>query len=178
MEEVTLQDKRFELFILEDVILKEIERVAAEINRDMQGKAVFFICVLNGAFMFASDLMKRIHLSCEIGFIRLKSYQGTKTEGKIKEVHGLMENLENRHVVIIEDIIDTGYTMFYLLNKIKEQNPASVKIATLLFKPNVLRAAIKPDYVAMKIPDDFIVGYGLDYDGYGRNLRNIYKIKS
>jgi hypoxanthine phosphoribosyltransferase len=178
MAEVILKDKKFELFILEEVILKEIERVASDINRDMQGKEIFFICVLNGAFMFASDLMKRIDLPCEIGFIRLKSYQGTKTDGKIKEIHGLAENLENRHVVIVEDIIDTGHTMYYLLNQIKEKNPASVKIATLLFKPNALRADVKPDYAAIEIPDDFIVGYGLDYDGYGRNLRDIYKIKS
>ncbi|MDR1610186.1 MAG: hypoxanthine phosphoribosyltransferase, partial [Candidatus Symbiothrix sp.] len=148
------------------------------IARDMKEKKPLFICVLNGAFMFAADLIKRINVPCEVGFIRLKSYRGTQSSGSIKEIQGLVENVENRHLVIVEDIIDTGHTMSYLVNKLKTENPASVKTACLLFKPNALETGTKPDYCALEIPNDFIVGYGLDYDGLGRNLKNIYKIKS
>jgi hypoxanthine phosphoribosyltransferase len=144
----------------------------------MKEKKPLFICVLNGAFMFAADLIKRINVPCEVGFIRLKSYRGTQSSGSIKEIQGLVENVENRHLVIVEDIIDTGHTMSYLVNKLKTENPASVKTACLLFKPNALETGTKPDYCALEIPNDFIVGYGLDYDGLGRNLKNIYKIKS
>ncbi|MDR0613586.1 MAG: hypoxanthine phosphoribosyltransferase [Dysgonamonadaceae bacterium] len=178
MTEVQLKDKRFELFIPEKVITKEIKRVAKDISRDMKEKIPLFICVLNGAFMFASDLMKRIDIPCEVGFIRLKSYQGTQSSGSVKEVQGFGENVKNRHVVIVEDIIDTGHSMSYLKNRLNAENPASVKIACLLFKPNAVKTDIKPDYCALEIPNDFIVGYGLDYDGLGRNLKDIYKIKS
>jgi hypoxanthine phosphoribosyltransferase len=178
MTEVQLKDKKFELFIPEKLIAKEIKRVGADIARDMKEKNPLFVCVLNGAFMFASDLIKRINIPCEVGFIRLKSYHGTQSSGSVKEIQGLVENIENRHVVIIEDIIDTGHTMSYLMDKLKAENPASVKIACLLFKPNALEININPNYCALKIPNDFIVGYGLDYDGLGRNLKDIYKIKS
>jgi len=178
MTEVQLRDKKFELFIPEKVIRKEIRRVAKEIAQDMKDLNPFFICVLNGAFIFASDLIKGLDISCEVGFIRLRSYEGTQSSGLIKEIQGFVENVENRHLVIVEDIIDTGHTMSYLLNKLQAGNPASVKIVCMLFKPNALVTNIKPDYCALKIPNDFIVGYGLDYEGLGRNLKNIYKIKS
>lgn len=178
MTEVQLKDKKFELFIPEKVILREIGKMAKNIVRDMKDKNPVFICVLNGAFMFASDLIKRINVPCEVGFIRLRSYQGMQSSGSIKEVQGFVENIENRHVVIIEDIIDTGHTVSYLLDKLAAEKPASVKTACLLFKPNALQTDTKPDYCALEIPNDFIVGYGLDYDGLGRNLKNIYKIKS
>jgi len=178
MTEVQLKDKTFELFIPKKVIKKEIKRIAKDIARDMKDKNPLFICVLNGAFMFASDLIKGIDVSCEVGFIRLKSYERTQSSGSVKEIQGFVENIENRHVVIVEDIIDTGHTMSYLLNKLQAENPASVKVACMLFKPNALETNTKPDYCALEIPNDFIVGYGLDYDGLGRNLKNIYKIKS
>jgi len=178
MTEVQLKDKKFELFIPEKVIRKEIRRVAKDIARDMKELNPLFICVLNGAFMFASDLIKGIDVSCEVGFIRLRSYEGTQSSGSVKEMQGFVENIANRHVVIVEDIIDTGHTIAYLLNKLQVENPASVKIACMLFKPNALETDTKPDYCALEIPNDFIVGYGLDYDGLGRNLKNIYKIKS
>jgi hypoxanthine phosphoribosyltransferase len=178
MTEVQLKDKKFELFIPEKVIIKEIRRVAKDIARDMKNKNPLFICVLNGAFIFASELLKGMNISCEVSFIRLKSYEGTHSSGSIKEVQGFVENIENRHVVIVEDIVDTGHTMSYLLNKLQAEKPASVKIACMLFKPNALETDAKPDYCALEIPNDFIVGYGLDYDGLGRNLKNIYKIKS
>jgi hypoxanthine phosphoribosyltransferase len=178
MTEVRIKDKRFELFIPEKVIIKEIKRVAKDVARDMEDKTPLFICVLNGAFMFAADLIKRMNIPCEVDFVRLSSYHGTRSSGSIKEIQGFVAKIENRHVVIIEDIIDTGHTISYVKNKLKAENPASVKIACLLFKPNALEIDIKPDYCALEIPNGFIVGYGLDYDGLGRNLKNIYKIKS
>lgn len=176
MTDIWVRDKKFGLFLSEDEILKGIKNVAENIRMDLKGKDPVFICVLNGAFMFASDLIKQLDFPCELCFIRLKSYEGTKTGGKVKEILGLDEEIENRQVVILEDIIDTGYTMYELMENLSKRNPASLRIATLLFKPEALRLAIKPDYVAIEIPNNFIVGYGLDYDGHGRNLRNIYKI--
>ena len=176
MTEIGIGDKKFSLFISESEILQGIKKVAESIRQDLKEKDPLFVCVLNGAFMFASDLIKQLDFPCEVCFIRLKSYEGTKTEGKVKEIYGLIEDIENRHVVILEDIIDTGYTMHGLIEKLNKKNPASLRIATLLFKPEALHLAVKPDYVAMEIPNDFIVGYGLDYKGHGRNLRNIYKI--
>jgi hypoxanthine phosphoribosyltransferase len=178
MTQIQLRDKQFEIFLTEDILLEGIERVAKQLNEDLKEKDPLFVCILNGAFMFAAELIGKFSSACEVTFIRLKSYEGTERNEKMEEVHGLMENIENRHIVIIEDIIDTGHTMQHLLNFLKKKNPATVKIATLLFKPNALQLAIKPDYVVKEIPNDFIVGFGLDYDGHGRNLRNIYKIKN
>ncbi len=177
MPAVQVKDKWFDLFIPEDKILGEVQKVADQISKDMRDKNPLFICVLNGAFMFASDLIKRLDFPCEVTFIRLKSYQGTSTDGQVKEIHGLIESVTGREVVIIEDIIDTGHTISQLIHTISQDKPASLRVATLLFKPEALKTNVSPDYVAMNIPSDFIVGYGLDYDGQGRNLRDIYKIK-
>ena len=176
MTNIWVGDKKFSLFLSEDEISTGITKIAESIRRDLREKDPILVCVLNGAFMFASDLIKQLDFPCEVCFIRLKSYEGTRTGGKVKEIYGLVENIENRHVVILEDIIDTGYTMYGLLKKLGKKNPASLRIATLLFKPEALQLAIKPDYVAIEIPNSFIVGYGLDYEGHGRNLRDIYKI--
>ena len=176
MTDIWIKDKKFSLFLSEDLISKGIKSIAESIKRDLNEKDPLFVCVLNGAFMFTSDLIKQLDFPCEVGFIRLKSYEGTKTGGDVKEIFGLVEEVKNRHVVILEDIIDTGYTMSRLVSQLSRKNPASLRIATLLFKPEARQSAIKPDYVAMNIPNDFIVGYGLDYEGHGRNLRNIYKI--
>ena len=176
MSEVWVRDKKFSLFLSENEILKGIKNVAEKIKSDLREHDPLFICVLNGAFMFASDLVKLLDFPCELCFIRLKSYEGTKTEGKVKEIYGLTEEIENRNVVILEDIIDTGHTMYGLIENLSKQNPSSIRIATMLFKPEALQLDIKPDYVAVEIPNDFVVGYGLDYEGHGRNLRNIYKI--
>ena len=174
---IQIKDKQFELFIPEKVILESIQKVSEQIGNDLHDQNPIFVCVLNGAFMFASDLIKHLDFPCEITFIRLKSYQGTASSGSICEVENLIDDIKNRNVVIIEDIIDTGYTMQYLIESISSKQPKSLRIATLLFKPKALRVNLKTDYIAMEIPNDFIVGYGLDYDGYGRNLRDIYKIK-
>jgi len=176
MSEIWVKDKRFSLFLSENEVLKGVKSVAENISRDLNGKDPLFICVLNGAFIFTSDLIKQLDFPCELCFIRLKSYEGTKTGGKVKEIFGLVEEIKNRHVVILEDIIDTGYTMYGLMENLSKKEPASLRIATLLFKPEALQLAVKPDYVAIEIPNDFIVGYGLDYEGHGRNLRSIYKI--
>jgi hypoxanthine phosphoribosyltransferase len=176
MTQIQLKDKWFEIFLTEDTILQEIDRVAKQVNEDLKDQEPLFICILNGAFMFAAELIGKFDSACNVTFIRLKSYEGMESGGKMKEVQGLVESIENRHVVIVEDIIDTGHTMDHLLTMLKGKNPASIRIATLLFKPNALQVVIKPDYVVKEIPNDFIVGFGLDYDGHGRNLRNIYKV--
>jgi hypoxanthine phosphoribosyltransferase len=176
MAEIWVNDKKFSLFLSENEILKGINSVAKRIKLDLKEKDPLFICVLNGAFMFASDLVKQLDFPCELCFIRLKSYEGTSTGGVVKEIFGLIESIENRHVVILEDIIDTGHTMHGLMKQLKEKKPISLRIATLLFKPEALQLAVSPDYVAIEIPNDFVVGYGLDYEGHGRNFRNIYKI--
>ncbi|OJU54921.1 MAG: hypoxanthine phosphoribosyltransferase [Bacteroidales bacterium 45-6] len=176
MENVKIKDKEFALFIPETKILEQIGRVAEEINRDLADKNPLFVCVLNGSFMFAADLMKRVNISSEISFVKLSSYKGTSSTGKLKELIGLQEDIEGRSVVIVEDIVDTGHTMVSVIEQLKQKNPADVRVATLLYKPNALKVELKLDYVAMEIPNDFILGYGLDYDGYGRNLSDIYKI--
>ncbi|MDR0541068.1 MAG: hypoxanthine phosphoribosyltransferase [Dysgonamonadaceae bacterium] len=176
MNRIQLKDRWFEIFLSEDTILKEINRVAEQLNEELRDKDPVFVCVLNGAFMFAAELIGRFDSNCDVTFIRLQSYAGIERDGNMKEVQGLVEDIKNRHVVIVEDIIDTGHTMDHLISKLKENNPASVRIATLLFKPNALQMPIQPDYVVKSIPNDFIVGFGLDYNGHGRNLRNIYKV--
>ena len=177
MSRIAVKDKQFVLSISEKEIIGSITRIAEKMNQELKDKQPLFICVLNGAFMFASDLMKQLDFPCEITFIRLKSYEGTLTEGNVKEIQGLVENVEGRNVVIVEDIIDTGHTIDNLQKYLLSKKPQSVKIAALLFKPNALVRDVKPDYVAMEIPNDFIVGYGLDYDGYGRNLKDIYRVE-
>ena len=178
MSTIQIKDKSFTTFITEDKILKEVSRVADEINRDLAGTEPLFLSVLNGSFMFTADLMKRINIPCEISFVKLASYQGTSSTGKIKELVGLNENIEGRTVVIVEDIIDTGFTMKGLVETLRSKNPKDIRIATLLVKPDKLQVKLDIDYVAMNIPNDFIVGYGLDYDGKGRNYRDIYIVVS
>lgn len=173
-----IKDKEFDIFIESKEIEKSIDRISEKINTDLKDQNPMFVAILNGAFMFASELMKRVSIPCEITFVRLASYQGTSSTEKIKEVLGLNESIEGRTIVIVEDIVDTGNTMASLLEQFKALKPKEMKIATLLFKPEALKKDILLDYVAMEIPSDFIVGYGLDYDGYGRNLNDIYKLKS
>jgi hypoxanthine phosphoribosyltransferase len=176
-EVITIKDKKFDLFIEQEVIEHEIKRVAKQINVELEGRNPIFLAVLNGAFMFAGELMKEVSIPSEITFVRLASYQGTASTQKVKEVLGLNENITGRVVVIVEDIVDSGATMVSLLEELAQYQPKEVKIATLLFKPTALKKKLHIDYVALEIPNDFIVGYGLDYDGYGRNLKDIYKIK-
>ena len=176
MGTIKVKDREFEVFLKEEDIQKEIKRVASEINRDYKDKEPLFLCILNGSFMFAADLLKEVNVPCNVSFVKVASYQGTDTTGKVKELMGLQESVEGRHVVIVEDIVDTGYTMRDILDSLAEKNAASVNVCALLCKPDKLKVDINLKYLAMNIPNGFIVGYGLDYDGFGRNSRDIYKI--
>lgn len=157
-------------------VRKHVKEVADKINRDMAGKNPLLLAVLNGSFIFAADLMRYITIPCEISFVKLASYQGTTSTGKIKEVIGLNEDLAGRTVVIVEDIVDTGFTMKRMVESLGTRNPESIHICTLLVKPGKLQVPLDIEYCAMEIPNDFIVGYGLDYDQQGRNLRDIYTL--
>jgi len=176
MDIVKIKDKTFKISIPEAEILKHVKEIADRINHDMAGKNPLFLAVLNGSFMFAADLMKMITIPCEISFVKLASYQGVISTGSVKEVIGINEDLSGRTIIIIEDIVDTGLTMKRMIESIGTRNPESVHICTLLLKPEKLQEKLDVEYVAMKIPNDFIVGYGLDYDQQGRNLRDIYTV--
>lgn len=176
MSVIQIKDKRFKTFIPEEQIMKEVARVADEINRDLSGTNPLFISVLNGSFMFTADLMKHLTMPCEVSFVKLASYEGTSSTGKVKELVGLGDDITGRTVVIVEDIVDTGLTMKQLVETLRARGPKDIKIATLLVKPDKLKVELDINYMAMNIPNDFIVGYGLDYDGLGRNYRDIYTV--
>ena len=176
MSRVTIKDKTFETSIPEAEILKKVKQVADRINKDFEGKTPLFLAVLNGSFMYAADLMKHINIPCEISFVKLASYQGTTSTGTIKEVIGLNEDIRGREVIIVEDIVDTGATMKRMLETLRTREPAGLHICTLLLKPGKLTVPLDIEYAAIEIPNDFIVGYGLDYDQEGRNLRDIYTL--
>ena len=171
-----MKDKTFRTFIPEAEIQQRVKAVADKLNEDLKDKNPLFLAVLNGSFVFAADLMRMITIPCEISFVKLASYQGTVSSGKIKEVIGINEDLKGRTVVIFEDIIDTGFTMKRMLEQLGTRDPESLHICTLLVKPGKLQVPLNIEYAAMEIPNDFIVGYGLDYDQQGRNLRDIYTI--
>ena len=173
MSVVKIKDKTFKTFIPEQEILTRVKAVADKINADMAGKKPLLLAVLNGSFMFAADLMRYITIPCEISFVKLASYEGTTSTGKVKEVIGLNEDICGREVIIVEDIVDTGKTMERMMDTLGTRNPASLHICTLLLKPDKLKIPLNIEYAAMEIPNDFIVGYGLDYDQEGRNLRDI-----
>lgn len=176
MSIVQIKDKRFKTFISEDEIQQRVKAVADRINHDMEGKKPLLLAVLNGSFVFAADLMRNITIPCEISFVKLASYEGTVSTGKVVEVMGLNEDITGRDVIIVEDIVDTGKTMERMLDTLGTRNPNSLHICTLLLKPEKLKIPLNIEYAAMEIPNDFIVGYGLDYDQEGRNLRNIYTL--
>lgn len=174
---IHLNDKTFEVFIHEVEILKEISSLADTINSEYQGKEIVFIAILNGAFMFASDLIKSISNPCEISFVKVSSYSGTSSKGRVDELIGLNTELENKHVIILEDIVDTGITIDKIITLMKAESPASIKVCTLLYKPSAFLGKKEPDYIGFSIPNKFVVGYGLDYNEKGRNLREIYQLK-
>ena len=176
MGTVKIKDKSFRISIPEAEIKARVKALAQQISKDMEGKTPLLLGVLNGSFIFAADLMREMTIPCEISFVKLASYQGTTSTGKIKEVLGINENLSGRTVVIVEDIVESGQTMKQMVESLGTRNPASIHICTLFFKPDKLREELTLDYVAFRIPDDFIVGYGLDYDGLGRELKDIYTI--
>ncbi len=176
MKTITLQGLEFEPYITKQQIATQVKRVAAEINEDLDGDdAPLFICVLNGAFIFAADLYREVNLPhSQITFVRFKSYDGMCSTGELRQLMGLQEDIEGKNVIVIEDIVDTGTTAAELINLLVEHNPKSIKLATLLFKPNSIINQVMPDYVGFNIPSKFIIGYGLDLDGEARNLSDIY----
>ncbi len=176
MSEIKVLDKKFRVSIPAADIQKRVKELAEEINTDLKEQDVVFIVILNGAFMFASDLYKHTTLESKISFLKLASYEGTISTGKVKQLIGLNESLDGKTVVILEDIVDTGHTLDSIQKQLSGFEPKEIKIASLLFKPDAFRYSYKIDYVGFKIPNDFILGYGLDYDGYGRNLDSIYTI--
>ena len=176
MDTITIKDKQFRISIPAGEIQQRVKAVAERINNDMQGKNPLMIAVLNGSFIFAADLMRHITIPCEISFVKLASYEGTVSTGKIKEVIGINEDLTGRTVVIVEDIVDTGQTISRMLETLGTRQPESIHVCTLLLKPDKLKVDLDVEYAAIEIPNDFIVGYGLDYNQQGRNLRDIYSV--
>ena len=173
---IQVNDKKFQPYISAAIIDEQIKKLAVQINADYAGKRPIFIAILNGSFMFASDLFKEINIDAEICFIKLASYKGTRSTGNVITSIGLDEPLKDRHVIIIEDIVDTGNTLSKFLPQLYVQQPASLRIAALLHKPEATVYAIKIDYLGFSIPNKFVLGYGLDYDGLGRNIKEIYQL--
>jgi hypoxanthine phosphoribosyltransferase len=176
MPTIRVHDKEFEPYLSAKDIANTIQRMADELNKDYAGKRPLFIAILNGSFMFASDIFKVIEIDAEICFIKLASYKGTKSSGQVITAIGLDTEIYDRHVVILEDIVDTGKTLNEFLPQLEHQQPASLKIAALLHKPEAMVYPIKIDYLGFSIPNKFVVGYGLDYDGLGRNIGEIYQL--
>ncbi len=176
MEKLKIKDKVFVKYINRAEILAVVKRLASELNRDYSEDTPVFIGILNGAFMFAADLLKEYKGLCEITFVTAASYKGTESTGEVKILSELSMDIKDRRVVILEDIVDSGITISHMLDEMYKYRPKDVKVVTLLLKPDALETDIRPDYVGIEIPDKFIVGYGLDYDGYGRNNKDIYKI--
>ena len=173
---VKIKDKTFKTSIPEAEILQKVKVVADRINKDFEGKTPVFLAVLNGSFIFAADLMRMITIPSEISFVKYASYEGTSSTGSMKTLMGINQDLEGRHVIIVEDIVDSGFTMQHMIEDLKKKNPASIEICSLLVKPGNLKVKLDINYAVMEIPNDFIVGYGLDYDQEGRNLRDIYTV--
>lgn len=174
---ITIKDKQFEPFIHHEQIADRVAALAEKLNADYKGKKPILIAILNGAFMFAADLVRHLNFDHEIQFAKFSSYAGMDTTGKVRELIGLSIDIKDRDVIIVEDIIDTGTTMYSILPKLKEKGVKSVEIASLLMKPGKLKVPLDVKYCAMEIPNEFIVGYGLDYDGIGRNYKSIYVVK-
>ena len=176
MSVIKVHDKSFETYLSEEVILKRIKEIAADINKDFAGKRPLFIAILNGSFMFASDLFKQLNIEAELCVIKLASYKGMKSSGNVVTSIGLEDDLFGKEVIIVEDIVDTGKTLHNFLPKLMHQQPKTLKIATLLHKSEATEFPLQLDYVGFDIPNKFVVGYGLDYDGLGRNWKEIYQL--
>ncbi|HPQ56022.1 MAG: hypoxanthine phosphoribosyltransferase [Bacteroidales bacterium] len=177
MERITLQDKTFRTYIPYAEIDKAISRIAGQLNRDLSNEEKpVFLSILNGSFMFTADLMKKITLNCEVTFVKLSSYSGTESTGTVRQVLGLCSDIKDRTVIVLEDIVDSGTTISNLLGDLKTRNPKQIKICTLLLKPDAYKADIPIDYACIKIPNDFVVGYGLDYNNLGRQYKDLYVI--
>mgnify|MGYP001189421966 CR=1 FL=1 len=176
METVKVKDREFTIYISNKDIQAAVEKLADQMNTDLDGKNPLFLCVLNGSFIFAADLLKKINIDCGISFIKMASYQGTSSTGEVKTILGLDSEIHDRVIVIVEDIVDTGNTIVALVKQLQSYGPKEIIISTLLFKPEAYQKDITIDYKALEVSNEFLVGYGLDYDGLGRNLEHIYKI--
>ena len=176
MKEIRILDRKFSELITEKAIQKRIEELARRLNSDLAGKDVVFLGILNGAFLFAADLFRRIDLQARISFVKLASYEGTSSSGTIKELIGWNEDIKSKTIVVIEDIVDTGNTLERIVDELVIRKVSEVRIATMLYKPEAYKKDIPLDYVGFEIPNDFVVGYGLDYDGFGRNLTSVYTL--
>ncbi len=176
MSVIKVHDKSFETYLSEETIQQRIKEIAAEINKEYAGKRPLFIAILNGSFMFASDLFKNLDIPAELCFIKLASYKGMKSSGKVVTSIGLDDDLFGKEVIIVEDIVDTGKTLHNFLPKLQHMQPKSLKIVTLLHKSEATEFPLTLDHVGFDIPNKFVVGYGLDYDGLGRNLKEIYQL--
>jgi hypoxanthine phosphoribosyltransferase len=176
MPVIRVHDKSFEIYLSEEKIQKRVKELAASINKDYAGRRPLFIAILNGSFMFASDLFKHLEIEAELCFIKIASYKGMKSTGKVITSIGLEEDLFGKDVIIAEDIVDTGRTLHWFLPKLLHQQPKSLKIVTLLHKPEATEYPLTLDYIGFEIPNKFVVGYGLDYDGLGRNIKEIYQL--
>lgn len=176
MAQITVLDKTFESYIPYNQIEQAVQNIANQMEKDLAGKNPLFLVILNGAFMFAADLFKKLDFPAEISFIKFASYSGTKSTGEVKQLIGINEDLEGRTIVLVEDIVDSGISMEKILEDLASKKPSEIKIATLLFKPAAYVKHFKIDYIGLEIPNDFIVGYGLDYNGQARNFKDIYKI--
>ncbi|MDR1455583.1 MAG: hypoxanthine phosphoribosyltransferase [Tannerella sp.] len=177
-EKIRLKDKDFELFIPETKIVAAIRNLAGMIWRDAEGENPLFVGILNGACMFTAELMSYLPPDCELTFAAYSSYRGTRSEGAVQEVMPVRGDINDRLIILLEDIVDTGLTMQYVMRKLQKSGAGRVWLATMLFKPGSLKCDLKPDYIGMEIADDFVVGFGLDYDGLGRASRNIYKLQN
>ena len=174
---IQVLDKQFEVSIPESEIRRQVGRVASEITRDYEGQTPVFLAILNGSFIFAADLLREVSLPCEVSFVKLASYEGVNSTGRIHEMIGLNVDITDRHVIIIEDIVESGLTMAHMLETLRKHNPRSIEVCTLFLKPNKLKVQLDIRYRCFEIPDDFILGYGLDYNQQGRNTKDIYTIK-
>lgn len=174
---IQVLDKQFEVSIPESEIRRQVGRVASEITRDYEGQTPVFLAILNGSFIFAADLLREVSLPCEVSFVKLASYEGVNSTGRIHEMIGLNVDITDRHVIIIEDIVESGLTMAHMLETLRKHNPSSIDVCTLFLKPNKLKVQLDIRYRCFEIPDDFILGYGLDYNQLGRNTKDIYTIK-
>jgi hypoxanthine phosphoribosyltransferase len=171
---IQVHDKHFEVFIEKSVIEQRIVELATQINQDYEDKRPIFLAILNGSFMFAAELMKSVSVACEITFLRVSSYQATESSGKVHQILGLLENIEGRDVIVVEDIVDTGLTMVEIKQQLFAQKPASLSVVTLFQKPEALKQPLDIEYVGFEIENKFVLGYGLDYDSLGRNLGDLY----
>lgn len=178
MKNIKVKDKEFTPFISESKIQRTVKQISRQVNQDMTGKVPLFLVILNGAFIFASDLLRRITIDCDITFVKLASYQGTSTTSSVKELIGLGEVVKDRTVIIVEDIVDTGITIDHVIRMLKKMEASDVKVAAMFFKPDAFQKDFRIDYKGMDIPPDFVVGYGLDYDGFGRNHPGLYRLVS